>query len=83
MAEENSTQGEVVEEFSVKHVKNAPVLPRKTYVVNEQAAREATEEFAGSEGIFKNGKVYKPGDEIELDEATAERFKSLGEIKDV
>ena len=37
----------------------------------------------GSEGIFKNGTIYKPGDEIELGEQTAARFLELGEIENV
>lgn len=33
-------------------------------------------------GIFKNGKEYAPGEIVELDPSTAERFKALGEIED-
>lgn len=74
---------EVVEELNIKHVRNAKPVEKKKYVVTEGAARKSTDESIGSEGIFKNGKVYKPGDEIELDEATAKNFIELGEVEDV
>lgn len=35
------------------------------------------------DGIFKRGKLWTKGEEIELDPATADRFKALGEVEDV
>lgn len=50
----------------------AEVAPnRTTYVVTAEA------------GLFKNGRQYDKGEQIELDPATAERFKTLGEVADV
>lgn len=46
-----------------------PAPERKTYVVTAE------------DGLFKSGKKYKKGDEIELDELTAKNFKELGEVK--
>lgn len=43
---------------------------RKTYIVTAE------------NGLFKNGKQYEEGDEIELDPTTAGRFKDIGEVKD-
>lgn len=47
----------------------APTTPRKQYVVTTES------------GLFKGGKTYEKGAKVELDQATAERFKELGEIK--
>lgn len=66
-----SNEGEVVEEFTIKRVKNAPAVERKMYRVTAET------------GIFKNGKAYNQGDEIELDINTAANFKELGEVEDV
>ena len=43
--------------------------PRKTYIVTSES------------GLFKNGKQYEPGDEIELDEKTAANFLALEEVE--
>lgn len=62
---------------------------KKKYIVTDKTVRDdilnedGEIESRGSEGIFKNGQLYKPGDEIELDDQSAENFKQLGEIKDV
>jgi hypothetical protein len=57
--------------------------PRKLYRVTDKVVREATDESNGSDGLFKNGKVYAPGETIELDEKTAAGFLALGEIEEV
>lgn len=44
-------------------------LARKEYVVTSES------------GLFKNGKQYKPGSVVELDEDTAGRFIELGEVE--
>lgn len=59
-----------------------PEVERKTYIVTDQTVREATEESVGSDGLFKNGKVYKPGEQIELDEQTAASFLANGDIEE-
>lgn len=37
---------------------------------------------ASKAGLFKNGKQYKQGDQIELDEQTAKNFIASGDIED-
>lgn len=61
---------------------------RRSYVVTDKAARPDVEledgtVSIGSEGIFKNGTLYKPGEQIELDEQSAANYKALGEVADV
>lgn len=83
MSTSDNKQGEVVEELNIKRVVGADPEPQAKYRVTEKAARESTEDSIGSEGIFKNGTIYKPGDIIELGDKTAARFKELGEVEDV
>lgn len=83
--------GQVVDEAGVKAELNPSALgtawreggERREYRVTELAAREETEESAGSEGLFKNGQVYKPGEIIELNVASAQASLDLGEIEEV
>lgn len=62
-------------------------VERKTYVVTDKAARPTLVDqdknliSNGSNGIARNGRVYKPGDEIELDDISATNFLALGEVK--
>lgn len=37
----------------------------------------------GQDGLYKNGKNYPKGTVIELDETTANNFKSVGGVEDV
>lgn len=61
-------------------------VKRKVYIVTDQTRRDdvlddnGDIESHGSEGIYKNGQLYKPGDEIELDENTAANFLANGDI---
>ena len=54
---------------------------RRQYRVTALAARPSTEESAGSEGLFKNGRIYKPGELIELNVASAQASLDLAEIE--
>lgn len=38
-------------------------------------------EYTVVKSLFKNGKLYKKGTKVELDEQTAKNFKRLGEIE--
>lgn len=84
-----SQDNQVVEELNIKRIANAKAEKQGTYRVTEKAARDDVLDedgeivSRGSEGIFKNGNIYKPGDEIELGEQTAARFLELGEIENV
>lgn len=57
--------------------------PRKEYVVTNQTVRDDTDESTGSDGIFYDSKLYKPGERIELDAHTAAQFLALGDIEEV
>jgi hypothetical protein len=55
---------------------------RRLYRVTEAAARPESFESRGSEGLFKNGRIYRPGETIELNVASAQASLELGEIEE-
>lgn len=84
MAPKTPTVHEHVDgDLQFKLTKNAGEVERQSYRVTDKAARASTEESVGSEGIFKNGQIFAPGDLIELDEQSAANYKVLGEVEDV
>lgn len=58
-------------------------VPRFEYRVTGKTVRKDTKESNGSEGLFKNGRLYKPGDIVELTEKSAEAYIALGEVEPV
>lgn len=47
----------------------------------EEVPARTTYVVTAAEGLFKNGQQYDKGDEVELDEQTADRFLKQEEIK--
>lgn len=74
---------EITDEAGIQDATGAPAAPRKQYRVTDKVVRESTNESNGSEGLFKNGQVYKPGDTLELDEKTAANYIALGEVEEL
>lgn len=74
---------EITDEAGAQDVVGGEPTVRKQYRVTDKAARAATDESAGSEGLFKNGQIYKPGDSLELDEKTAANYIALGEVEEL
>lgn len=56
------------DEVVIRLKRNVPQPVRQDYVVSAAA------------GLFKRGKHYAPGDVIQLDTKTAERFMEVGDI---
>lgn len=70
--EERETRDIVANEsVRLEITRNVPLPERKLYRVTAES------------GLFKRGQLFAPGEEIELDEATAASFKVLGEVEDV
>lgn len=72
--EEQPQETEPVEEPST-----APAPPSPNPNVDGEIK---TYRVIAEDGLFKRGKLFEQGDEIELEEKTGERFKELGEVED-
>lgn len=79
------------EDIQVVHTLGTPQDPtvvRKTYIVTDKVVRPTLVDEEGNllsngcNGIMKNGYLYRPGDEVELDDNTARGFLLLGEVEE-
>lgn len=56
---------------------------RKQYRVTDQVVRDEAYESLRSDGLHKNGRIYKPGELIELNVASAQAALANGDIEEV